>query len=226
MASANICVFDLDTDVAPLERLLPKLPGLQLHRYLDRFYLWIPESSEDLRQDLIDEFFQWIGDDYESLIDKDRNIENIRNLLQLLGSTVGLGSDIVDYGSGTGLALGPAKEFGLRLIGIERSSAMAQRAIAAGMTVWNPGELARQPVESLPSAFASYVLHLLPHTNGLRLLWTRMRPGSALVANFHKAQGIERINDCLRHEGSAIIQLQSPDGSAMHGPYVAYVKQR
>lgn len=221
----DLRVFDIDSEANAIEQVLPRMTGLKLHRYLDRFYLWVPEDDEDQRQDLIDQFFQWIGDDYESLIDRDRNIENIRNLIQLVGSTVGLPSEIVDYGSGTGLALRPAAELGLKLIGVERSVVMARRAIAAGMAVWTPGDLARQPNGSLPSAFASYVLHLLPHTNGLRLLWARLRPGSVLVANFHKSEGIERVNDCLGRERSTILQLRSPDGSMKHGPYIAYVKK-
>src|SRR5208282_6225038 len=146
---------------------------------------WIPQD-EDLRQELIDEFFELIGDDYESLVDTNRNVENIRNLLRILASISKRldGSMILDYGAGTGLALKPAAEFNVQLIGIERSPVMSRRAIARGMTVWTPGELARQPRESLPNAFASYVFHLLPHTNGLRLLWSRLRPGSALAANF------------------------------------------
>jgi SAM-dependent methyltransferase len=225
--SDTFCIFDVSSEADAIQHAVPQIVGLKLHRYLDRFYLWVPENDDDQRQDLIDQLFQLIGDDYESLIDTTRNIENIRNLLLLVASQVGLskGSTVVDYGSGTGLALKPAAELGLKLVGIERSFVMARKVTTAGMTVWSPGDLARQPKDSLPSAFASYVLHLLPHTNGLRLLWTRLRPGSVLVANFHKGEGIQLINDCLGRERSTILQLQSPDGSSHHGPYMAYVKE-
>jgi len=159
-------------------------------------------------------------------VDTGRNIENIRTLIGLLDSLVGpiRGSEIIDYGAGTGLALEAAGELSLRLIGVEPSLIMGQRAAARGMKVWTPGDLARQPQDSLPSAIASYVLHLLPHTHGLRLLWSRLRPRSALVANFHKSEGIDQITDCLRGEHCKIVRLKSPDGSERHGPYIAYVK--
>src|SRR5689334_15964206 len=71
-------------DEPPPASLSSIVRGLALHRYLDRFYLLVPENDGDRRQKLLDEFFSFIARDYESLIDRDRNIDNIRNLLNFI----------------------------------------------------------------------------------------------------------------------------------------------
>ena len=220
-------LFDIGQYGKDLDNIVGHIPQMSIQRYLDRFYLWIPGFDEDRRQSLLDSFFALIADEYESLIDVGRNLGNIQNLLRLVCELTGPteGSVVIDYGCGTGLSLHAAPELKVSIVGVERCVLMRAHASARGMTVWSPGDLARQPKDSLPAAFASYVLHLLPHTDGVRLLWSRLKPGGVLVANFHKGQGIEQINTCLRENRCRILRLKPPVGSDLHGPYIAYAKE-
>lgn len=187
----------------------------------------MPEEDEEKRQSLLDRFFELIGEEYDSLIDIRRNLANIQNLLELLRrlSEPIEGLTIIDYGCGTGLSLQVASRYRVSVIGVERCPMMRAMSIARGMIVWSESDLARQPSNSLSAVFASYVFHLQPHRRGLRLLWSRLKPHGALLANFHKGAGIATTNSCLTEEGCRILNLDAPDGSSLHGPYVAYVKE-
>ena len=200
--------------------------GLELHRYLDRFYLLVPANDGGRRQKLLDEFFSFIARDYESLIDRDRNIDNIRNLLKFVNPYVPVPGEatIIDYGCGTGLSYIVAKEFRLNLIGLDRCPAMRAIASHRGMKVWNPGDLARQPSNSIDASLASYVFHLLPNTKELELLWARIKPGGILVANFHKDVGEDLVAHCLEPKGCSTVKLLPPHGSERHGSYFAFLK--
>ncbi|UVT22064.1 MAG: methyltransferase domain-containing protein [Nitrospira sp.] len=186
----------------------------------------VPERDVDRRQKLLDEFFSFIARDYESLIDRDRNIDNIRNLLDFAKQYVPLlaQATIIDYGCGTGLSHLVAEELHLNIIGLDRCPSMRAIAFHRGMKVWNPGDLARQPNNSLDVSLASYVFHLLPDTKGLELLWERIRPGGVLVANFHKDAGKHLVRHCLEEKGCMAVKLLAPYGSERHGPYFAFVK--
>lgn len=223
----GVCLFDIGAEIQEMDETLIMMPNLKAHRYLDKFYLWTPENDSRRRQDVLDRFFELIANEYESLIDVQRNIENIRNLFEFLCELIDPieGSIIVDYGCGTGLSIEPASGLDIELIGVDRCPTIRQIAASRGMKVWSPGELARQLNSPVHGAFASYVFHLLPHTYGLRLLWKRLKPGGVLVANFHKNQGIELVDSCLEERGGTIRQLHSPSGSERHGPYVAYLKE-
>jgi SAM-dependent methyltransferase len=220
-------VFDIGEDVHRLGYALAAIPGLKARRYLDRFHLWTPDNNPRRRQEVLDRFFAFIADQYESLIDVERNLDNIRILLGFLNRLMGPieAATIVDYGCGTGLSRSPASEFKVELVGVDRCPTMRRIASDRGMTTWGPGVLARQPKNSIDGALASYVFHLLPHSDGLRLLWARLKPGGMLVANFHKNQGMELVEACVREGQGLIHRLESPAGSERHGSYVAYLKE-
>jgi SAM-dependent methyltransferase len=200
--------------------------GITLRRYLDRFYLWAPEDNLERRQEILNAFFDSVAIEYEALIDVPRNVENLRILLGDLRSRSATfeGSTMIDFGCGTGLSHKLLSEFGVKLIGVDPCPMMRSVARSKGMVVWSPGELARNPPNSLDGAFASYVFHLLPHTHGLRLLWARLRPGGALVANFHKNQGVEMVTACIQELGGIAEPFEASQ-SERHGQYIAYLKR-
>ena len=225
----GLCIFSVEPNAVRLQQALDAVKHEEAPRYLfDKFHLWISRNDRGRWQKLLDKFFGLIADEYEALIDIPRNIENISNLLGFLSSLVGPLSHalVVDYGCGTGLSIRPGRETSVTLIGVDRCPRMRAIATSRGMLTWSPGDLARQLSGSVHAAFASYVLHLLPETHGLRLLWARLKPGGVLVANFHKGQGIELVADCLSEQHALIRRLDSPAGAQRHGPYFAYVKQK
>lgn len=224
----EIVAFEIPSDwLVHMERRSTNPSGVTIHRILDRFYLCVPTFDEGKRQALIDNFFELIGESYDSLVDVKRNVSNIRNLIYILQDVVGPlnGREIIDYGCGSGLSLEIASEFNVAIIGYDRCHMMRQRAASRGMRVWGPGELAQRPEGSVLGAFASYVFHLLPHTGGLELLWSRLNSRGALVANFHKGLGIELVNDCMRSRGARIFQPAAGTAEELHGPNFVYVKE-
>lgn len=219
-----LCLFDVNS--ADPESEVQDQFGIALPRYLDRFYLWAPENNLERRQEVLNDFFTLLANEYESLIDVQRNIENLRILLEHLKSRCAFVKDstIIDFGCGTGLSLNVVPEFGVKVVGVDSSPMMRRIAQRKGMTVLSPGDLARQSPNSVDGAFASYVFHLLPHTHGLRLLWARLRPGASLVANFHKNQGVEMVTACVRDLDGIVEPFEAPE-SERHGQYIAYLKK-
>lgn len=226
--SEKLCIFAVEQNFQKLRKALSPIPQFSIRRYLDKFYICTPKDNPKRRQEVLDSFFQLIASEYESLIDIERNTDNIRSLLAILSQLLNpiRGSLIVDYGCGTGLSIIPASAFDIRLVGVDRCPKMRQIAASKGMKVWGVGELARQSKDSIDGAFASYVFHLLPDTHGLRLLWARLRIGGVLVANFHKNQGLELVNMCVKELQGSAIQLASSLDVERHGTYAAYRKEK
>jgi len=211
----------------PSMSLLSAATGMVSRRYLDKFHLLVPENDSDRRQKLLDEFFSLIADNYESLIDRARNLDNILNLLSFIKQYLPDCDEptILDYGCGTGLSCIVAKDFSWEPIGLDRCPAMRAIASHRGMKVWNAEDLARQPIDSIDASFASYVFHLLPDTKSLEILWARIRPGGVLVANFHKDAGESLVEKCVSQNQCSTVKLLSPNGSQQHGSYFAFLKR-
>jgi SAM-dependent methyltransferase len=196
-----------------------------LGRYLDRFYLLAPVDDMIRRQDLLIRFFGLIAYEYESLIDVGRNEENIRMLVGMLSGAIGglKGALVLDFGCGTGLSHGVFRSEGIRLVGYDPCPTMREIARARGMTVWSPRDLARQPRDSIQGSFASYLFHLVPHMGGLRLVWSRLRRGGVLTANFHKGQGRAAVEATVIELGGRVESV-SEGPTCRHGQYVMYAK--
>lgn len=223
-------IFDIGPDNSEIMELYDTFnlaPNIILRRYLDKFHLLTRTDDTESRQKVIDTFFGLIAREYESLIDVQRNIDNIRTLLQFIKELADLpeGSTIVDYGCGTGLSIQLALEFNITLIGVDSCPTMRQIARSRGMITLSIGELARKPNNSLNGAIASYVFHLLSQPHGLRLLWSRLKPKGVIVANFHKNQGIEMVNSYIEELKGSVQLLKSPNGFERHGTYIAYLKK-
>jgi trans-aconitate methyltransferase len=168
-----------------------------------------------------------ISENYDSLVDVERNCHNISNLIGFLSERIDINktATVMDYGCGTGLSVRALPNPGLRIIGFDRCSKMRMIAASRGLEVWSPDELVLQPTDFFAGAFASYVLHLHPHTLELELLWARLRSDGIFVANFHKNRGIEFANVLMRGLGATVKVLESPADSEIHGTYVAYLKR-
>lgn len=204
------------------------LKNYHIQRYLDRFYLLVPEKDLIQRQELLDRFFEIVADEYESLIDVQRNMENIRNLIGYLEKYLCYPIEdnlIIDYGCGVGLSFELLSERNLKIIGVDPSPSMRRIAIKRGMTVWSIGDLACQPKNYISGAFASYVFHLMPHTGGLRLLWSRLVTGGVIVANFHKNNGIELVKSCIQELQGLIYEIKVPHSYERHGTYAVFIKR-
>ncbi len=221
----RLCFLNIDLHTQDIVDAVANIPKYRLTHYLDKFYLLVPDDIV-AHQEILDSFFESTAEEYEALIDVERNLNNIRNLLTILENAKGPLRDtwMIDYGCGTGLSRLVTSGRPYNVIGIDRCQAMRYFAKKRGMQAFSAGYLARKPRNSFDCAFASYVFHLLPDTGGLRLLWSRMRPGAVIVANFHKDQGIELVEDVIRQLHGSVQYLPSPNGSPRHGTYAAYVK--
>ena len=222
----DLVILPVELDDPWIDLMISSPAQFRVRRYLDRFYLWLPNNDSRLSQEIIDEFFDLIAKEYESLIDVARNIENIKNLFEILEDVIRPfdESKLVDYGCGTGLSLRAEHPINVEIFGVDRCPTMREIAAARGLTVWSLGQLASQPTNSLDGAFSSYVFHLFPRLEGLRLLWSRIRIGGAFVANFHKNDGIERVNEFMRATHGTLIDVRSLPASEKHGTYLAYRK--
>jgi ubiquinone/menaquinone biosynthesis C-methylase UbiE len=224
----GIRIFDVGGLKNELDRGLVIIPGRSLKRYLDRFYLCTSEHDPQSRKQLVEDFFDLIAEDYELLIDKSRNLENIRNLLRFLDELIGplKGLTVVDYGCATGLSMGPASEFNVSPLGVDSCARMRKIASGRGMSVGTFKHLSSLHHTMISGGFASYVLHLSPDERELGSLWRLLKPKGALVANFHKGKGIDFVNDVLESLGCTVRHLESQDDQSRHGEYVAYIKSR
>lgn len=218
----HLSIFDAGDRREELDRGVT-MRRYAIRRYLDRFYLCFRDG--DSGGDILRGFYDLIADEYELLIDRSRNIDNICNLLHFLDRISPINDKtIVDYGCGVGLSLELESEFHIHLVGFDWCTRMREIASSKGMRVFSPEDLLCQPEEAFDGAFASYVLHLFPKESDLTHFWRLLKRGGALVANFHKNQGIGFVNDCLNPLGCSTQVLQTVSGSEKHGAYIAYVK--
>ena len=227
----NIAIARREGPMTFLETLDPtSLTQLQLAspaklspRVLDRFYLL---ASEPNRTSLQAAFFDYIAANYESLIDRNRNIQNIANLCTILGSLIGEldGVDIVDFGCGTGLSAKARPD--LNFIGVDRCGQMRQLAQGRGLNPLSLTEFSEVPDNSVQGALSSYVLHFGLSVNALETIWAKLAPGGALVANFHKGAGIHHTNDVFGRLGADTRQVFPEGDDGTHGPYFGYIKRR
>ena len=194
-------------------------------RYMDHFIICFPKDPTD-RQRLLESFFDSIAPLYCDLIDKSRNLENVRVLLRKIldlgvDQTAGL---IIDFGCGVGLSVEVARAMGVSIIGFDPCPMMRKAAQGKGLRVFSAGDLASCPNETLDAGFASYVFHLLPSFGSFELLWARLKPEGVFVANFHKDEGVEAFEDVVvRLGGKVLADLDWPRES-QHGSYRAAFK--
>lgn len=222
-----VWTFGLRTIPESVDVVVGKSENIQSLRYLDQFHLIVPCENISERQDVFDEFFEIIAEDYEKFIDITRNCDNINVLLSLLKNRIKYPKDstLLDYGCGIGLSVESNLDAEWNIIGFDRCKVMLQLAKKRGMLVWSQNELASQPDNSIDGVFASYVLHyLLPNNRELKLLWQKMKAGSTLVANLHKNQGVDILESTMQKLNGSFEILPNPAKTESHGIYVACTK--
>lgn len=221
-SNTDICLFDVAAHLVEMETLSSVHSADVTPRYMDRFYFAFGDNS-DARQELLTAFFDLIADQYNQLINKERNADNICRLLKSIEELSGTlsGLRILDFGCGVGLSHDIARAMSCDLIGFDICPNMRAAAESRGMVVWGPHELTAQPHRSLDAIFASYVFHLRPSTGSIRLAWSRLRTGGLLVANLHKNKGSDVLFPCMKELGAKELTVGS---SEAHGKYVAFAK--
>lgn len=216
-------VFRVIAEPSRVEDL--RLVSLDGEEYLDRFMLLLPRNDPDRHVAVVEGFFSYISDRYESLIDCARNIGNIRVLTSHLRQVLPSRGDsikVIDFGCGTGLSM--VVDPSLTIIGVDRCPEMRAHASARGMKTLSMEEFTDFPLHSFDGAFASYVLHLGLPAGDLEVLWGRLKPGGALSANFHKNRGIEAVVPVFSRLG-ADVRVGNPNAlSPVHGSYVTFYK--
>lgn len=182
-------------------------------------------SDPKLQQAAYGEFFEYIAAEYESLIDLDRNVRNVDNLIAMLCRSIEDLYDkrILDFGCGTGLSYGSLKRSTARFIGVDQSQHMRKIAQSRGMQVLGLDYLGRAQ-STFDGAIASYVLHLVTDETVVGSLVNSMKPGGILVANYHKGINADWAENTFRRLGCDVTGLPSAE-SGEHGPYFAYIKR-
>lgn len=198
----------------------------EIRSCLDLFQLCIPQDPEH-RQDLLDGFFALIAANYDSIVDVRRNVHNIRQLFDYLASLICVDSNskVIDYGCGTGISLRALPAIASRIVGVDSCPAMRGISRRSGMQVWSDESLARQPAGSIDCAFSSYVLHFRPDPHGFYALWSVLRPGGVVVANFHKGMGISEVSTLVTDNNGRVLELPTVESQYNHGPCLAFIKE-
>lgn len=200
---------------------------LTVRRFFDRYYALLSRKDDVRAQRVIDALFATIAADYDRLIDRERNLENIGLLIKhvaLYSSPRAERITLVDIGCGTGLAQELANGAGVQLIGVDRSPEMRAIAKSRGMNVVDPQELTHISLSTLDGAFASYVFHLGIDAELLSEIWKRLRLGAALSANFHKGIAVDAVAEILGNWGAEVRMGEPHSEHSEHGSYATFVK--
>jgi SAM-dependent methyltransferase len=199
--------------------------GRKFIKLLDRF-VFVLANGDELQEAVFAEFFEYIANEYDRLIDVSRNLENIETLLSELSSILGGLADrcILDFGCGTGLGVGPLTACGASFVGADQSSHMRHLAQHRGMRVISMIELQNR-VSTFDGLIASYVFHLPVDETVLDQLWATVKVGGVLIANFHKDGGMERVNSFFQRSDCRIVKCEVLQHLQRHGSYFAYIKQ-
>ena len=209
---AHITLIDFDNSETTKNRLMDHAHFL-LH------------SDAAVQEAIYGEFFDYIADNYESMIDQRRNLANVANLLRELSRLLGglQGKTIMDFGCGTGIAIPQLLQAGADFVGVDRSPHMREIASHRGMRVLSLEGLCSRDL-IFDGAIASYVLHLVSTDQVVEKLVKTLRPGAVLVGNYHKDRNALWANEAFERHGCSVIRLPS-EGGQNHGSYFAYAKR-
>jgi SAM-dependent methyltransferase len=193
--------------------------GLAVRRLLDVHYLVFDPSDLSTLAVAERALFELVAASYDDEIDRRKNLENIGVLLDVVGP-----GRILDFGTGTGLAIELANE-SVQLVGFDRSHAMLSLARARGLTTLNFDELTGMPPGSFDGVIASYVAHLSAALVDLPTIARSLRQGGIFAANFHKGLGLPEIHALAPKLGLVPVPMLGirPDG---HGAYGAWRRVR
>jgi predicted TPR repeat methyltransferase len=192
-------------------------------RLFDEFELAsAPDATA--RDALTREFFAWIADRYDRVVDVARNQENIGALLRMVvAGTPTVQGPIVDFGCGSGLSASVAQASGISIVGVDRSEAMTALALRRGLPTASFAAFS-EAKEHFRGAISSYVLHFRPPESDLAVLWDSVRPGGLLAANIHKSRGLTWAVESFQRLGALTEVRDLPAPLQRHGPYLTVRK--
>jgi len=221
-------VLALDVDLNILSFITIKHPtGVKFTKLLDRYLIILPEESNELHSLLLNSFFSFIANDYDIIIEKERNIDNIKFLIKKLFTYIDFSINpiIVDFGCGTGLSSSIKVENPMRLVGVDSCPVMRHISSKKGLSSVSPDILREKFLNCIDGAFASYVLHLLPNKLHIEQLWDSLKIGGILVANHHKGIGVDYTHDLIYNLGGSVCEIHPPNLTNIHGKYFSYKKE-
>lgn len=221
VSGGNITIFLIgDVDLITLSAL----PGWNVQRYLDVFYICTPVGSQSVL--IINSLLDEIAFQYDDFVDKNRNLSNIDTLLQLVCDyyvdTTAI--TVLDFGCGTGLSKQVANKYPLNIIGYDRSSTMEEIARNNGMTVITSADIKRKTF-CFDAIIASYVMHLLADYNAFIDALDCLKCGGIVACNFHKNYGYIELRDFMVAKFKNSIEFKLVDICDTHGTYVIIVKR-
>lgn len=226
-ATEAVIVLDVIATVAQVDRALQIVGATRTPRFMDRFYFCWPCGGDLTHQAILDAFFEEIGGEYDSLVDVERNRENVRNLICLIEGEIGAvcGKHLLDFGCGTGVSFAVIHQRGANVVGFDTCSTMRRLATSRGMKVIGPKDVATLHAGAFDAIFASYVFHLMPDPESVGSLWRSLKPGGPLVANLHKNTGYEALAGCMQDLGAAERPFPGILSQDRHGRYVVFRKE-
>lgn len=197
-------------DPRPDQPLLPE--------FLSCMHLAAPPDPA-IRQGFLASVFGATAEFYDQLIDIDRNLANIRNLLTRLSSTLGPACHILDVGCGPGLTKRIASEFSqIRITALDACPTMRYLAAAQGMHTISPSQLRGRYAPRFDGAFAAYLMDVEPSLDTIEEALHAVRPGGQFIANFHKGRGLPRFLEWANGTGYLVREIPQGHPHLKHGP--------
>jgi SAM-dependent methyltransferase len=207
-----------------LELLDGRIPDRDVLRCMDWFDLVLPRDDSQ-REVVVGEFFEFLHDAYESVIEPERNLLNIETLLSLVVAAMPTSRlPVIDFGCGSGLSAKVGRKRGVDLVGFDICSGMRNLAEERGLTTIASDTLSALPEESLRGSFASYVLHLHARPELLPKIWRSTERGGIFAANFHKGIGFQEFEMYAEEIGMSPTLIEDPSQTGAHGLYVVCTK--
>jgi SAM-dependent methyltransferase len=213
--AGGLCVHPLTTSDSAFSARAGSGVAERLH--FDRFHVLSCDTGAHCCAGSTTAFFGFIASIYGGIIDEERNLGNIRQLMSrtLTELPTEPAPRLLDYGCGTGLSLGVARELNVELFGTDASRAMREQARARGLNCLSPRTVARMAPNSFDGAFASYVVHLMDTFEPLVGVWRLLKPGAVLACNHHKGTNVPELVAFIAALGgtSRIVDSASTYGS-------------
>ena len=151
---------------------------------MDRFYLPAIRNAS-----VVTPMFDMIASLYDAFTDTTVNLATASLLLEAVLVHAPSGAPILDFGCGTGVAVGALKLLGseARLLGVDVSTGMLSRAQQRGLSVISI-ESWRSAPPQVGGAIANFVLHYGVPDDDLARIARSLLPGSVFCANLFGAE--------------------------------------
>lgn len=220
-----LSIIELASDKLQSLELYKRFPDESILKILDKYYLVMSEDH-DISTKIIGLFFDHIGKQYADLIDLNRNVSNIQAMLKYLTlNSIKDSINVLDFGCGIGLSYKAKEEMSgekckINLFGYDISPKMLRAAQKAGIKVLNKSALEKVKEDFFDGIIASYSMHFVQDVEILEVLWSKLKAGGKIVANFHKDIGVKKIVSVFKSKDADIELLEKSD----HGSIYSFTK--